>query len=200
MAQILTATGSTFAKKYVDNFSKRFEPEDPYYETYEHNGKQKRRKRPLPQGLTRKEEKILRKVLRRAHYLDKGFNICGMRFGWTFLIGLIPLAGDLVDALLNYNLIIKKCKQVDNIPSSLINQMLANNSVSIGLGLVPIVGDIGLAVWKTNWRNASLFEKYMRERAAENLRNQASGTNAGTPAVPPRPAGGKSSLMQPMSY
>ncbi|WFD07570.1 hypothetical protein MVES1_002937 [Malassezia vespertilionis] len=177
MAQILTATGSTFAKKYVDNFSKRFEPEDPYYETYEHNGKQKRRKRPLPQGLTRKEEKILRKVLRRAHYLDKGFNICGMRFGWTFLIGLIPLAGDLVDALLNYNLIIKKCKQVDKYV------MLANNSVSIGLGLVPIVGDID-----------------MRERAAENLRNQASGTNAGTPAVPPRPAGGKSSLMQPMSY
>lgn len=51
--------------------------------------------------------------MRRAHYLDKGFRICGVRFGWTFLIGLIPLAGDVTDAYLNYTLVIKKAKQID---------------------------------------------------------------------------------------
>lgn len=39
--------------------------------------------RPLPPGLTKKEAKVLRKIQRRAHYLDKGFYICGLRFGWT---------------------------------------------------------------------------------------------------------------------
>lgn len=69
--------------------------------------------RALPPGLSKKDAKILRKVMRRAHYLDKGFHICGIRFGWTFLIGLIPLAGDITDALLNYHLVVKKAKQVD---------------------------------------------------------------------------------------
>ena len=37
--------------------------------------------------------------------------------------------------------------------------MMFNNSVSIGLGLIPVVGDIGLAAWTTNWRNAELLEQ-----------------------------------------
>lgn len=37
--------------------------------------------------------------------------------------------------------------------------MMMNNAVSIGVGVVPLVGDIALAAWKTNWRNAALLEK-----------------------------------------
>jgi len=33
---------------------------------------------------------LQRSVRRRAHYLDKGFSICGFRFGWTAILGLIP--------------------------------------------------------------------------------------------------------------
>lgn len=95
--------------------------QDPYYEFYEQNGKQKRRKvsaiidmqRAIPPGLTRKEAKILMKIKRRAHYLDKGFRICGFRFGWTALISLIPFAGDVADALLNHYLVVKKAQQID---------------------------------------------------------------------------------------
>ena len=43
--------------------------------------------RETPPGLSTRDAKILRSVQRRAHYLDKGFHICGMRFGWTFIIG-----------------------------------------------------------------------------------------------------------------
>lgn len=49
----------------------------------------------------------------RAHYLDKGFNLCGLRFGWTFIIGLIPVAGDLTDAFLNHQLVVKKAQQIE---------------------------------------------------------------------------------------
>lgn len=45
--------------------------------------------RELPPGLSARDAKILKSVKRRAHYLDKGFNLCGMRFGWTFIIGML---------------------------------------------------------------------------------------------------------------
>lgn len=69
--------------------------------------------RAVPPGLSKKEEKILRKVRSRAHHLDKGFSICGLRFGWTFIIGLVPVAGDLTDAFLNYQLVVKQVEKID---------------------------------------------------------------------------------------
>jgi hypothetical protein len=47
----------------------------------------KRLQREVPPGLSARDAKILKSVNKRAHYLDKGFSICGLRFGWTFIIG-----------------------------------------------------------------------------------------------------------------
>ncbi len=92
---------------------KQYEPKDPLYELYiDDRGQQRRRKvrgyvhrlwrgcpvlkfpflqRETPPGLSKRDVKILKSVQRRAHYLDKGFRICGMRFGWTFIIGAYAL-------------------------------------------------------------------------------------------------------------
>ena len=48
--------------------------------------------------------------------------------------------------------------------------MLVNNAVSAGVGLVPIVGDIILAMYKANSRNAVLLEEYLRVRGEEFLK------------------------------
>ena len=40
-------------------------------------------------------------------------NLCGMRFGYTFLIGLIPFVGDFADVALNYLLVVRKAKQAE---------------------------------------------------------------------------------------
>lgn len=69
--------------------------------------------RQIPPGLTKSEEKILHKIKKRAHVLDKGFKMCGMRFGWTFVIGLIPVVGDVTDFLLSHNLVVKKAEQIE---------------------------------------------------------------------------------------
>ncbi len=53
--------------------------------------------------------------------------------------------GDVSDAFLNYTLVVKKAKQA-NIPNWLLSRMLLNNVISAGVGLVPVVGDIVLAV------------------------------------------------------
>jgi hypothetical protein len=70
------------------------EPQDPLYEhTTDARGKKKRVRRQLPPGLSKRDRDILAKIKKRAHYLDKGINLCGLRVGWTFWIGLIPGAG-----------------------------------------------------------------------------------------------------------
>jgi hypothetical protein len=45
--------------------------------------------------------------------------------------------------------------------------MLMNNAVSIIVGLIPIAGDVILAAYKANSRNAILFEEYLRIRGEE---------------------------------
>lgn len=77
--------------------------------------------RELPPGLSKRDAKILKKIKWRAHYLDKGFRICGLRFGWTFVIGLIPVVGDVTDASINYFFVVKKAKQCEyvNFPHSI---------------------------------------------------------------------------------
>lgn len=36
--------------------------------------------------------------------------------------------------------------------------------------LVPLVGDVALAAWKANWRNANALEAFLKKRGEENLR------------------------------
>ena len=72
-------------------------PQDPYFESVPAtrlNGrpKTKKIKKRLPPGISDHDGKVLNKVKRRAYRLDLAlFNLCGVRFGWGSLIGLIPL-------------------------------------------------------------------------------------------------------------
>jgi hypothetical protein len=147
--------------------------------------------RELPPGLSKRDEKILRSVRRRAHYLDKGFKVGPFRFGWTFWIGefevstllsrrlseprfdlttgLVPFAGDIADASLNYFLVVRKARQAE-IPGWLLQKMLRNNLVSVAAGLIPVAGDVILATFKANSRNAFLLEEYLRIRGEEELK------------------------------
>ncbi|KAI0707392.1 hypothetical protein C8Q76DRAFT_749031 [Earliella scabrosa] len=169
MASIARAASRKVFERNLQNY----EPKDPLYETYvDSKGRERRRKREIPPGLSKRDAKILKSVQRRAHYLDKGFSLCGFRFGWTFLIGIIPGAGDAADAVLNYVLVVRKAKQAE-IPGWLLSQMLFNNAISAGVGFVPIVGDIMLAVWKANSRNAALLEEFLRVRGEEFLKSAA---------------------------
>lgn len=49
--------------------------------------------------------------------------------------------------------------------------MLFNNAVSAGVGLIPLAGDLVLAIWKANSRNAKLLEEFMRVKGEENMAN-----------------------------
>jgi hypothetical protein len=90
-----------------ENAENRFGTDDPYFEHVaavdmngRATGKYEKRKRAIPPGLTKQEEKVLKKVTRRAYRLDNCMNFCGIRVGWSTIIGLIPAAGDIIDALM----------------------------------------------------------------------------------------------------
>ena len=51
--------------------------------------------------------------------------------------------------------------------------MVGNQAIATVIGFVPIVGDIGIAIFKTNSRNAALLEEYLRIRGEEFLKAQA---------------------------
>jgi hypothetical protein len=72
--------------------------------------------------------------------------------------------------------------------------MFLNNLISAGVGLVPFVGDVILASFKANSRNAALLEEFLRIRGEELLKAQAAGTSANPANVEQvKPGAGKAS-------
>ena len=160
MNTLQTTKATKSAPKYVSTLA-------PFRSTLNHGPSQ----RPAPPGLSKHDAQILKSVQTRAHHLDKGFNFCGVRFGWSFFIALIPIVGSVADAFLNYYLVIRKARKA-NIPEWLQAKMILNSSIGVGASFVPLVGDIFLAVWKANSRNAVLLEEYLRIRGEELLREE----------------------------
>lgn len=74
--------------------------------------------------------------------------------------------GDVIDALLAWFLVLRKCSQIEGgLPSALYSRMLFNIALDFGIGLVPFLGDIADAWFKANTRNAWLLEDYLVTQA-----------------------------------
>ena len=68
--------------------------------------------------------------------------------------------------------------------------MLVNLALATGVGLVPFIGDILLAIWRANSRNAALLEEFLRQRGQGNLTQEegAAKKDANKPAEERSPA------------
>jgi len=148
---------------------------DPYFEYVaatdmngNTTGKTVKRKRAVPPGLTKTEEKVLKKVTRRAYRLDNAFNFCGIKVGWGAIFGLIPVIGDFADTLLA--LMVLRTIQAAQVPKALSSKMMFNIIIDFVIGLVPLLGDFGDALWRANTKNAALLYEHLEARGAERLR------------------------------
>ncbi|CAD6907339.1 unnamed protein product [Tilletia controversa] len=195
MASLATGFLNKKVKENIKRRAKAYEPQDPYYIiTTNANGKESKKRRDPPPGLTKQQSKLYLKIARRAHYLDKGIRIGGFRFGYTFILGLIPGVGDAADAALNWFLVVRPAKNGFELPKWLVSQMLVNNAISAGVGLVPFAGDIMLAIWKANSRNAKLLEEYLRVVGEAQISQGLPNVTEGNPAAAPS---GSSSVVHP---
>lgn len=164
----------------AENVRNKFGTEDPYFEQVPASRlgrtfgkKTTKRRKAIPPGVSEHDAKILTKVKRRAYQLDYAlFNLCGIRFGWGSVIGLVPFIGDAGDAALAM-MVVRNCQEIEGgLPSSLRMMMVINVLIDFVIGLVPFIGDLADAVYKCNTRNAVILEKHLRGKGAKNIKKQ----------------------------
>lgn len=172
------------------NSANPYEEQVPVFDRNGHDtGKTKTRKRGFPTGLTDHDLGILKKVRRRAYRLDMSlFNCCGLRFGWSSVIGIIPVIGDFIDLFMAL-MLVKSCQKVDGgLPATLKARMMFNIMLDFALGLVPLLGDLADAVFRANTRNAWLLETYLTKKLEAQRTGHISDPELGRLDVPSGPS------------
>lgn len=93
-----------------------------------------------------------------AWFLDNSIEIPGTRFriGFDPLIGLIPVVGDLISMAIGSYLVLSAARL--GVPRTVVLRMLVNLAIDLALGVVPFVGDVLDAFWRSNAKNARLLD------------------------------------------
>ncbi|CAR23173.1 hypothetical protein ACU8KH_02702 [Lachancea thermotolerans] len=162
------------AKKVFGEVEIGGKAEDPFFEEVEFQKRsfwsgstkivKKRRDKSVPEFVPEADSKILRRVRKRAYRLDMKFHLCGVRFGWIGVIGLLPVIGDLFVLWLSLQVYREASKISGGLPPAEAARMITNICVDFGLGLVPIVGDFVSVAYKANSRNVLVLEKYLTHK------------------------------------
>jgi hypothetical protein len=117
----------------------------------------------VPVDKTERERAALRRSRSVARLLDDAVRVPGTqrRVGLDAMLGLLPLGGDAIGALLSLYVVVEAYR-ID-VPRGLLLRMLWNVFVDFVGGIVPIAGDLFDAVWKANVRNVELLESYVED-------------------------------------
>ena len=107
-----------------------------------------------------------RRIRALAQFLDNAIQIPGTRwrFGFDAIVGLIPVAGDLIGGLLSGYIILEAARA--EVPTLTLARMLANVGIDTLVGSVPALGDLFDAAWKANIKNVELLERHIAVTAA----------------------------------
>jgi hypothetical protein len=105
------------------------------------------------------------RVRRLAQLLDSQFSIVGYRIGWDPIIGLVPVVGDLVTALIGIYPIVIARKH--GLGGWLQARMGLNIFIDWLVGEIPLIGDLFDAAYKSNLKNADLLEYAVRRRLGQ---------------------------------
>jgi len=114
--------------------------------------------RPAPQAQAR----VRQRLRRLAWLLDNSIRLPGgYRIGLDGILGLVPGVGDLVAALLSSFIVVEAARL--RVPGSVLLRMVSNIGLELGIGIVPVVGDLFDLFFKANLRNVRLIENWLDE-------------------------------------
>ncbi|QUO47239.1 MULTISPECIES: DUF4112 domain-containing protein [Halorubrum] len=115
----------------------------------------------LPEPIDRA---AVKRVLIVAYVLDEGVRVpvVGYRIGIDPLLGILPGAGDVLTGGISLYIVVEAARL--GVSYTTLLRMIANISLDVLVGAVPIVGDLFDVVWKANTRN---FELVLEELTAE---------------------------------
>ena len=85
-----------------------------------------------------------------------------IRLGLDAIIGLVPVAGDVISGLVS-SYLIWEARQL-GAPRWLIARMIANTFLDTTLGVIPLVGDAFDLTFRANMKNMALLRRHMEKR------------------------------------
>lgn len=85
----------------------------------------------------------------------------GFKFGWDGLLGMIPVAGDVVTNIMSLY-IVGRAAQV-GCPPGVLFRMGLNLLLENVIDIIPFFGNLFDFVWKANTKNLALVERYLAE-------------------------------------
>jgi uncharacterized protein YqgC (DUF456 family) len=99
-----------------------------------------------------------------AKLMDGAFVIPGtnIRIGLDGLIGLVPVAGDMIAGLIS-TYMIWEARQL-GAPSWLIARMVANTLLDTTIGAIPLLGDAFDVMFRANMKNMALLRRHMERK------------------------------------
>jgi hypothetical protein len=94
--------------------------------------------------------------------MDRAFVVPGtkVRFGLDGLLGLLPLGGDVATGLVQTGLVLVALGRY-RVPTAVAARMMGNVLLDVGVGTVPLLGDLFDVAFKANTRNMALLEPYL---------------------------------------
>jgi hypothetical protein len=109
-------------------------------------------------------EQSLARLEALARLMDGFFVLPGtsIRMGLDGIIGLIPVAGDVIAGLVS-SYLIWEARQI-GAPRWLIARMVANTFLDTAVGAIPVLGDAFDVLFRANMRNMALLRRYMEKR------------------------------------
>jgi hypothetical protein len=92
-----------------------------------------------------------------SHVLDDFIRVPGtsIRFGLDGIIGLIPGVGDAIGGIASCVILV--AAWVRGVPGPVLARMVANVAIEVGVGAVPVLGDMFDIAWRANRRNYALL-------------------------------------------
>jgi hypothetical protein len=96
-----------------------------------------------------------------AWLLDSSIPVPGLPFrvGLESLLGLIPVVGDAIGALISSYILMVGAKM--GVPRVTLMRMGLNVLVEAAVGVVPVLGDVFDFAWKANKKNVELLRKHV---------------------------------------
>lgn len=98
-----------------------------------------------------------------ATLMDAAFEIpgTGIRMGLDGLLGLVPVAGDVLSSLVS-SYVVWEARRL-GAPRWLVARMMWNVGVDTVVGSVPVVGDAFDVLFRANRKNVALLRRHLRK-------------------------------------
>ncbi|MFB6083158.1 MAG: DUF4112 domain-containing protein [Halorientalis sp.] len=109
------------------------------------------------------DEAALDRLKAVAYVMDESLRVPGTEFriGLDPLVSAVPVVGDVISGGLSLYIVVESAYL--GVSYATLARMLANIAIDVSGGLVPYVGTVFDAVWKTNKRNVELLIEELSE-------------------------------------